>query len=868
MRRKCRLSGHRVNSDGTSEGTRVRSISGAIANAGLSAAGGLIVAGSTAMPALAQGTADSPGQLVLLQVLVVIFALTAAGAILWGISCRRRGRFLDRLFESLPGPRLVVNPDGKTVVATSSWIRLLGETDAPIDTLASLAARDGADGKARFDALLDSVSKGQPARADFRLDLPDMEFVEVSAVPPGEASDSVFWRLEDVSERYELERVIRTEQEKLIEFVENAPIGFYSVDGEGRFRYVNATFAEWLGRTEAELINGHVRLRDFLPDRLVKTCEPHSPLAGETGDCVGDTAFAGRDGEIFNAYVTQTVIVNELNGDLRTRTLVRHLSGERHFAEAVRVSQERFQRFFFDAPVGIVLLDADACITECNQAFATATGLESERAVGLSFADVVIEEDRDKFSDWVVSAYDNDDPPTPIEVRLDGTRGVTVSLYAGRAENAPENGENGENGVEETPSVNLIIHVTDLSEQKRIEAQFFQSQKMELVGQLAGGIAHDFNNLLTAMIGFCDLLLLRHTPRDQSFADIQQIKQNANRAANLVRQLLAFSRQQTLQPKVLDMTDVLSETSYLLRRLIGADIELKFYHGRDLWLMKADQGQFEQVVINLAVNARDAMEGGGSLTIRTSNVYAGDPRLRDYKGIPDADYVLLEMQDNGTGIPDEVIDKIFEPFFTTKEVGAGTGLGLSTVYGIVKQTGGYVFADNVAGMGARFSVYLPRFQEEETDEEPAPPAEQEERRDLTGVGTVMLVEDEDAVRLFGARALRNKGYSVVEAKDGESALEVLNGVVDGMATTVDGEKIDLLITDVVMPGVDGPTLVREVRERYPELKVIFISGYTEDTFRDKLGAGEEVEFLSKPFTLQQLAGKVKEVLEGARKGRG
>jgi len=235
------------------------------------------------------------------------------------------------------------------------------------------------------------------------------------------------------------------------------------------------------------------------------------------------------------------------------------------------------------------------------------------------------------------------------------------------------------------------------------------------------------------------------------------------------------------------------------------------------------------------------MNGGVALTTRTSNVYAGDPRLRDYEGIPNTDYVLLEIQDDGTGIPDDVIGKIFEPFFTAKEVGAGTGLGLSTVYGIVKQTGGYVFADNVAGEGAKFSVYLPRFRDEEADVEVVAPVEPEEiRRDLTGVGTVMLVEDEDAVRLFGARALRNKDYSVVEAKDGEGALEVLNGVVDGMATTVDGEKIDLLITDVVMPGVDGPTLVREVRQRYPELKVIFISSYTEDTFRDKLGAGEEV----------------------------
>jgi two-component system cell cycle sensor histidine kinase/response regulator CckA len=802
----------------------------------------------------------------LLQVLVAVFALISLCAVIWGILCRRRGRFLDRLFESLPSPRLVVDGSGKPVAATSSWVHLLGDNDAPIDALAALAAGDGADGKARFDALLTSVADGKSARADFQLGLPGMEYVEVSAVPPNEESDSVIWRLEDVSERYELERVIRTEQEKLIEFVENAPIGFYSVDREGCFRYVNSTFAEWLGKTEAELVNGDVRLRDLLPDRLVKTCDPYSPLPGEDGDGVGETVFAGRDGEMFDAYVTQTVVVNESNGDLRTRTLVRHLSGERHFAEAVRVSQERFQRFFFDAPVGIVLLDADACITECNQAFATTTGLEGERAEGLSFVDVVLEEDRDKFSRWVSSAYEADESPTPIEIRLDAGKAVTVSLYAGHAENAPDTGDV---NLAEPLSVGLIVHVFDLSEQKRIEAQFFQSQKMELVGQLAGGIAHDFNNLLTAMIGFCDLLLLRHTPRDQSFADIQQIKQNANRAANLVRQLLAFSRQQTLQPKVLDMTDVLSETSYLLRRLIGADIELKFYHGRDLWLMKADQGQFEQVVINLAVNARDAMDGGGALTIRTSNVYAGDPRLRDYEGIPDADYVLLEMQDSGTGIPGDVIEKIFEPFFTTKEVGAGTGLGLSTVYGIVKQTGGYVFADNVEDEGAKFSVYLPRFQEDEADEEVAAPAEEEEvRRDLTGVGTVMLVEDEDAVRLFGARALRNKGYSVVEAKDGEGALEVLNGVVDGMATTVDGEKIDLLITDVVMPGVDGPTLVREVRQRYPELKVIFISGYTEDTFRDKLGAGEEVEFLSKPFTLQQLAGKVKEVLDGDGAGKG
>ena len=766
---------------------------------------------------------------------------------------------LRELFDSLPSPRLVVDSDGEPVAVTTSWRNLLGDADNSLNTLAELAAKDGADGRERFDRLVAAARNRQPAHAEFRLDLPEMKYAEISVMELETGADLMFWRLEDVSERYELERVIRTEQEKLIEFVENAPIGFYSVDREGRFIYVNATFAGWFGKTEADLTNGNVRLRDLLPDHLVKTCSAHSPLAEQDGDAVGETHFIGHRGEAFDAYITQTVVVDDSNGDLRTRTLVRHLSGERNFAEAVRISQERFQRFFFDAPVGIVLLDPEARVTECNQAFENTNGLGVDQSVGKAFADFIYPEDADKFGRWVNAAYDADEPPTPIEVRLGEGAAVTVSLYAARAESA------------EGAMSGLIVHVFDLSEQKRIEAQFFQSQKMELVGQLAGGIAHDFNNLLTAMIGFCDLLLLRHTPRDQSFADIQQIKQNANRAANLVRQLLAFSRQQTLQPKILDMTDVLSETSYLLRRLIGADIELKFYHGRDLWLMKADQGQFEQVVINLAVNARDAMNGGGTLTIRTSNVYAGDPRLRNYEGIPDGDYVLLEMQDSGTGIEDGVIEKIFEPFFTTKDVGAGTGLGLSTVYGIVKQTGGYVFADNVDGdddggassAGAKFSVYLPRYREEEDTEAVVEAVEEAEApRDLTGVGTVMLVEDEDAVRLFGARALRNKGYSVVEAKDGAGALEVLNGVVDGMATTVDGEKIDLLSTDVVMPGVDGPTLVREVRQRYPELKVIFISGYTEDTFRDKLGAGEEVEFLSKPFTLQQLAGKVKEVMDG------
>jgi two-component system cell cycle sensor histidine kinase/response regulator CckA len=365
-------------------------------------------------------------------------------------------------------------------------------------------------------------------------------------------------------------------------------------------------------------------------------------------------------------------------------------------------------------------------------------------------------------------------------------------------------------------------------------------------------VAHDFNNLLTAMIGFCDLLLLRHQPGDASFADIMQIRQNANRAANLVRQLLAFSRQQTLQPKVLDASEALTELSHLLRRLIGAAIELKVLHARDPWPVRVDQGQLEQVIINLAVNARDAMPQGGTLTIRTSNASRTRPERHGDEEIPAGDYVRIDVEDTGTGIPPEILGRIFEPFFSTKAVGSGTGLGLSTVYGIVRQTGGFVTVETGVGKGSIFTLLLPRW---------IGPAgadggtvEPVRRRDLTGAGTVLLVEDEDAVRLFGARALRNKGYKVVEAKTGDAALDIVREM---------GAEIDLLITDVVMPQMDGTTLIREARKLFPALKIVCISGYAEEQFRQNLEGFENVHFLPKPFSLDQLAAKAKEALRAA-----
>jgi two-component system cell cycle sensor histidine kinase/response regulator CckA len=365
---------------------------------------------------------------------------------------------------------------------------------------------------------------------------------------------------------------------------------------------------------------------------------------------------------------------------------------------------------------------------------------------------------------------------------------------------------------------------------------------------------------LTAIIGYSDLLLANHRATDPSFQDIMQIKQNATRAATLVRQLLAFSRRQTLRPQVLDLGDALSDLTMLLRRLIGEKVKLDLVHGRDLWPVKVDVSQFEQVIVNLAVNARDAMPDGGKLTVRTANVGAEEAGHLAYKGMPAADYVRIDISDTGTGIPADIVDKIFEPFFSTKEVGKGTGLGLSTVYGIVKQTGGFIYVDSEADQGTSFHIFLPRHHAElEAVPDAAAAsvaakeaaAEAKPRADLTGQGTILLVEDEEGLRSLNARGLRSRGYSVIEASNGIEALEALeekNGAVD------------LVVSDVVMPEMDGPTLLKAMRERNPDLKIIFVSGYAEDAFEKSMPENQQFAFLPKPFALAALVAKVKETM--------
>jgi two-component system cell cycle sensor histidine kinase/response regulator CckA len=374
---------------------------------------------------------------------------------------------------------------------------------------------------------------------------------------------------------------------------------------------------------------------------------------------------------------------------------------------------------------------------------------------------------------------------------------------------------------------------------------------MQAVGQLAGGVAHDFNNLLTVIIGNCEFLLMRHPAADPSFKEINEVHQNALRAAALVGQLLAFSRKQTMQPKLLALPEVVGELAQMLRRLLGESVTLDVDRAGDLWPVHADEAQLSNALINLAVNARDAMPGGGTLTIHLANETVGNAAALGTAIMPAGDYVRIDVSDTGVGMSKEIQSKIFDPFFTTKPVGQGTGLGLATVYGIVKQSGGFITVESEVGRGTSFKIYLPRHRAlaGQAPAEAAAPTP----RDVTGQDTILLVEDEEAVRSFAARALRMRGYHVLEAGGGEEALEIVRK---------DEADIHLLITDVVMPNMDGPTLVRHVKALKPGLAVIFMSGYAEEAFRRNDQNSGDIHFLPKPFGLKQLAAKVKDVLSG------
>ncbi|MDR7230208.1 two-component system cell cycle sensor histidine kinase/response regulator CckA [Caulobacter sp. BE264] len=488
------------------------------------------------------------------------------------------------------------------------------------------------------------------------------------------------------------------------------------------------------------------------------------------------------------------------------------------------------------SPFGAALLEGlepfTSRVLETNPALTTMTGAKA----GVLFGDLI-----DAGSRAEAETRLNEGRAGPYEVRLARDPARIAHLYLYRAEGR------------------LVAYMIDVSEQKQIELQLAQAQKMQAIGQLAGGVAHDFNNLLTAIQLRLDELLHRHPVGDPSYEGLNEIRQTGVRAADLVRKLLAFSRKQTVQREVLDLGELISEFEVLLRRLLREDVKLITDYGRDLPQVRADKSQLETAVMNLAVNARDAVraaKGGGVVRIRTARL-TRDEAIQLGFPAADGDTAFIEVSDDGPGIPPDVMGKIFDPFFTTKPVGEGTGLGLATVYGIVKQSDGWIHVHSRPNEGAAFRIFLPVYEAPAgavAVAAAAEPAKPRAARDLSGAGRILFVEDEDAVRSVAARLLRARGYEVLEAADGEEALIIAEE---------NAGTIDLLISDVIMPGIDGPTLLKKARGYLGTAPVMFISGYAEAEFSDLLEGETGVTFLPKPIDIKTLAERVKQQLQAA-----
>jgi two-component system cell cycle sensor histidine kinase/response regulator CckA len=784
------------------------------------------------------------------------------------VSPRSAGDELSKSFVDTMGQGLVVTDQkGRVVYANRAYANMTGAgSAADIKTVETLLS-DHPEAAATIYKLSTGLRDGEEGDGEFRLSQalrpgdPGAHWYRARARAfrvPGSRQPLHAWQIADISaERAEQERFF-LDLQKAIDHLDHAPAGFLAADADGRITYLNATLADWLGVDLANFAPGTLRLADIVAGDGMALIRAVKADPGTVRDVVIDLDLATASGQALPVRFMHRATATREGTPGAARTIVlNRREGEDASAE-LRAAEIRFTRFFNSTPMAIAGIDGTGRILRTNAPFLSlfspvVDGDAVDRGVRLD--SVMHERDRPAFAAALEKARQRQATIAPIDTVLPGNEERHLRFYVSAI-----SGESGE-GEEEA-----IVYAVDTTEQKVLEGQMAQSQKMQAVGQLAGGIAHDFNNVLTAILMASDLLLTNHRPSDPSFPDIMNIKQNANRAASLVRQLLAFSRRQTMRPEVLDLTDVLADVRMLLARLVGNDVKLKIEHGRDLWPIKADIGQFEQVVVNLAVNARDAMPVGGDLTVRTRNLPAAQCAAFGHRELPAADYVLIEVQDTGTGIPPDVMKKIFEPFFTTKEVGKGTGLGLSMVYGIIKQTGGFIFCVSEVGTGTTFQIFMPRHVASaeplaadavatdataSASARPAP-AKAADQKDLSGTATVLLVEDEDAVRMGNIRALASRGYTVHEASSGVEALEKFH--------ELEG-KVDIVVSDVVMPEMDGPTLLTELLKLQPNIKFIFVSGYAEDAFARNLPADAKFAFLPKPFSLKQLATIVKDTLE-------
>jgi len=789
-----------------------------------------------------------------------VFSLFALACGMLRLRAAHRGSpLIKAVLDGAPEAVVVTANDGRVLYANPAYLDLTEASDAKETRPVERAFIGDADASEAIYRLLRAARQGRQLEEEVRvtgMKGRPARWLRFRIRPLGvdeRMGHLTAWSLADVTRERERQENVFQELQHAIDYLDHAPAGFFSVNHSGEIVYLNATLSSWLDHDLAQVGSGGLRLGDIIAGDGAALLTTLAAAPGEVKTEVLDLDLRTRSGGTVPVRVLHNVAYAADGTPATSRTLVLNRARDDR-SDPQRAAEIRFIRFFHHTPMAIATIDKHGGVVRTNPLFARLFQGASGEAKDRSILASVAPRDREALKVAIRQAALGKTEIAPVDAMLAGEGERSGRFYVTAVEE------------EERDQESAIVYALETTAQRELENKVTQQQKMELVGQLAGGIAHDFNNVLSAIMMATDFLLNAHKPTDPSFGDIMQIKQNANRAASLVRHLLAFSRKQTLRPQVLDIGEALNDLTMLLRRLIGEKVALDVVHGRDLWPVKVDISQFEQVIVNLAVNARDAMPNGGRLTVRTGNVTAQESVRFNAKGMPPADYVLVEVADTGTGIPPNIIGKIFEPFFSTKEVGKGTGLGLSTVYGIIKQTGGFVYVDSVQHRGTVFRIFLPRhvasaqdvaMERDEAVAAASPTAAVTDRKlpdniDLTGQGTILLVEDEEGLRQLNARGLASRGYTVLEAGNGIEAIEMLE--------KSDGE-VDLVVSDVVMPEMDGPTLLRELRRRNPNLKIIFVSGYAEDAFQRHLPAdGEQFTFLAKPFTLKQLVNAVKETL--------
>jgi len=676
---------------------------------------------------------------------------------------------------------------------------------------------------------------------------------EIIATPVKDEDGNITAALElviPITDRKRAEEALRESEKKYRTLVTQSPDGIFIVDLQGTFLAVNKSMCERLKYSEEEFLS--MKIWDIVPEKYVDLHKKRLAdiLRGEAPNEAAEYVVRGKDENTHYIEILSNPYFRE-NEVIGFQGIARDITERKRAEEALSESERRYRLLAENLTDIIWTSDLNLRLTYVSPSVKRIRGYSVEEALTQTLEEIL-----------TPASFEVARKVLTEEMEIENVE--RKDLFRVRTIELEENCKSGSTVWTESTITFLrdsegralgILGVTrDISDRKKAEQemivlqeQLLQSQKMEAIGQLAGGIAHDFNNLLTVIQGYSQLSLLDLEERDPLRANIEEIQEAAKKAADLTRHLLAFSRKQILEMRVLDLNQVFQRLDKMLRRIIGEDVELVSFLSEDLGKVKVDPGQVEQVIMNLSVNARDAMPKGGKLTIETANVELDKEYAHKHIAVQPGRYVVLSMSDTGVGMPPEVKERIFEPFFTTKEKGKGTGLGLSTVYGIVKQSGGNIWVYSELGQGTTFKIYLPRVDEplEEITDEVI-------KEILHGNETILVVEDEEVVRKLAVRLLKKQGYKVLDAPDGGKAL---------MLCEEFKEPIHLILTDVVMPGMSGRKLVDRLKEIHPEMKTLFMSGYTDNAILRHGVLEEGVNFIQKPFSVERLARKVRDVLD-------